>query len=387
MHKVVLGGANMTPNKNKSSNIFIFFFRILIYIILVFFIIALLVSLNLSAFSPLTKEIKKLNNSLFMQIINSGNHLIFYDKQVSITFSEVLFKFATNINPSKSTTLLGREIPGLTNYDTEIAIAGKGTRLSNIPIETSPPTENQFELEQSIAEDQINIQKDNDASTKQTTNKDKIVYIYQSHSWESYLPLIVGAKVPDDASSNNSNINVIAIGKMLSEQLEKNGIRTIHDTTNMNVALKNKGWGYNESYDLTRDNVQGVMSNNKSLKYLIDIHRDSQKREITTININGKSYARFSFIVGKEHKNFEENLRFAKELNKRIEQSFPGLSRGVFIKRKSEGNGVYNQDLSNRSILIEVGGVDNNLAELKISIDAFAEVFSQYFWNVTEVNG
>ncbi|NAW45101.1 stage II sporulation protein P, partial [Salmonella sp. gx-f4] len=66
---------------------------------------------------------------------------------------------------------------------------------------------------------------------------------------------------------------------------------------------------------------------------------------------------------------------------------YPGLSRGVFIKSKSEGNGIYNQDLSNRSILLEFGGVDNNLEELYNAVDAFAKVFSDYYWKAEEVNG
>lgn len=375
-------------SNRSSNNIIISIFRVLITIVLTFFLITLLVSFNSIKFSPLTSAFKKLNyNNLFIQMIKSENHAFFYDKKVASSFSNVLFTFATNINPSKSVTLLGREIPGLAIYNTEIAVAGKGTRLSNIPIETPLPTKNQFKHEKNIEDPQKNGEKDKNLQAKQTTNKNKVVYIYQSHSWESYLPLINGAKFPDDASTNNSNINVIAIGRMLSEQLEKKGIGTVHDTTNMNVALKSKGWGYNESYEYTRDSIQEVMTHNKSLKFLFDIHRDSQRKDITTINIKGKPYARISFIIGKEHKNFEENLRFSKELNKKIEQSYPGLSRGVFIKRKSEGNGVYNQDLSNRSVLIEVGGVDNNMEELKTTVDAFAEIFSNYYWNATEVNG
>ena len=57
---------------------------------------------------------------------------------------------------------------------------------------------------------------------------------------------------------------------------------------------------------------------------------------------------------------------------------------------KSEGNGVYNQDVSNKAMLIEIGGVDNDLNELYRSVDAFTEVFSEYYWELSEakeVNG
>ena len=102
--------------------------------------------------------------------------------------------------------------------------------------------------------------------------------------------------------------------------------------------------------------------------------------------INGKSYARLYFVVGQAHKNYEENLMFAKEIHEKLEERYPGLSRGVYLKSKSEGNGVYNQDLSNKSLLVEVGGIDNNKKELKYTVDAFAEVFKEVYDGVIEVN-
>ena len=70
-----------------------------------------------------------------------------------------------------------------------------------------------------------------------------------------------------------------------------------------------------------------------------------------------------------------------------MEEKYPGISRGVFIKGKNEGNGVYNQDLTNKSMLLEFGGVGNNMEELNRSIEAFAEVFSEYYWKAEEVSG
>ena len=78
----------------------------------------------------------------------------------------------------------------------------------------------------------------------------------------------------------------------------------------------------------------------------------------------------------------KKNTILAKNLHKALEKKYPGLSRGVVSKDKSEGNGVYNQDLSPRAILLEVGGVDNNMTELHNAIDAFADVFSEYYWQM-----
>lgn len=129
------------------------------------------------------------------------------------------------------------------------------------------------------------------------------------------------------------------------------------------------------------------MAQEKSIQYLIDIHRDSQPKKITTMNINGKSYARLFFVVGKKNENYDNNLSLAKEIKQKLEEKHPGISRGVFVKTKDDGNGAYNQDLSSSSMLLEFGGVENTKEELNNTIKAFAEVFSEYYWKAKEVNG
>jgi stage II sporulation protein P len=76
----------------------------------------------------------------------------------------------------------------------------------------------------------------------------------------------------------------------------------------------------------------------------------------------------------------------ATELHQALEAKYKGISRGVIVKGKSEGNGIYNQDLSERALLLEFGGVENNLDELNNSINAFADVFSDYYWKAEPVN-
>ena len=71
---------------------------------------------------------------------------------------------------------------------------------------------------------------------------------------------------------------------------------------------------------------------------------------------------------------------FANEIHEKLEEKYPGLSRGVYLKSKSEGNGVYNQDISTKLLLVEVGGIDNNKKELEYTVDAFAEGIQGSFW-------
>ena len=99
--------------------------------------------------------------------------------------------------------------------------------------------------------------------------------------------------------------------------------------------------------------------NYPSLKYFIDIHRDSLKKDKTYIRIGDKDYAKVLFIVGLENENYNENLEFTNKINDKLNEYYPGLSKGIYKKEGPGVNGVYNQDNSRHTILIEIGGVEN----------------------------
>ncbi|GAJ41448.1 putative stage II sporulation protein [Parageobacillus caldoxylosilyticus NBRC 107762] len=62
------------------------------------------------------------------------------------------------------------------------------------------------------------------------------------------------------------------------------------------------------------------------------------------------------------------------------------MSRGIIEKDSHSGNGVYNQDLSPNSVIIEIGGIENTMDELYRTADALGEVLSQYYWDATKVS-
>ena len=84
------------------------------------------------------------------------------------------------------------------------------------------------------------------------------------------------------------------------------------------------------------------------------------------------------FVVGLEHKNYEKNLNTATEVNRLFEEKYPGLSRGIYKKEGTGVNGIYNQDISENVMLIELGGVDNNIDEVMNTINAITDVLSIY---------
>lgn len=59
----------------------------------------------------------------------------------------------------------------------------------------------------------------------------------------------------------------------------------------------------------------------------------------------------------------------------------------MFAKGEIGDNGIYNQDLSDKALLLEFGGVDNNMEELRNASNAAADVFSDIFWDAEKVDG
>ena len=122
-----------------------------------------------------------------------------------------------------------------------------------------------------------------------------------------------------------------------------------------------------------------------SLKYYIDLHRDSVSKKHTTTTINEIKYAKVMLLVGLEHNNYKNNLKEAEKLNKLIEEMYPGLSRGIYKKSGKGVNGIYNQDYSKYVFLFEIGGKENNISEVNNTMKALTEVLVKYITNEGDV--
>ncbi len=197
-----------------------------------------------------------------------------------------------------------------------------------------------------------------------------IVYIYNSHQLENY-------------NSTNLDIygitpNVLMASYLLKEKLNSRGISTIVEDANLTEFLSLNGWDHTNSYKASRIFILDKKNKYSSLKYFIDIHRDSVGRSGTTTNIGGKDYAKILFVVGLEHDNYKDNLKTSEEINSIVDKYYPGLSKGILKKEGIGVDGIYNQDISSNSILIEVGGVDNTIDEVLNTVEALSNCL--YFY-------
>lgn len=197
-----------------------------------------------------------------------------------------------------------------------------------------------------------------------------LIYLYNSHQLENYNN--------DSLSAYGITPNVLMASYLLKEKLNSSGLATIVEDTNMTEFLSLNNWDYSSSYKASRIFLLDKQNTHPTIKYYFDIHRDSVNKKLTTVNINNKSYARILFVVGLEHSNYKENLNAANELNSIIDKKYPGLSRGIYKKEGPGVNGIYNQDISSKVFLIELGGIDNNIEEVLNTINALTDTITTY---------
>ena len=293
-------------------------------------------------------------------------------------FNTILWSFSrlTNVDIKDPRSFLGMNLPGYSIFYTKIFVAGSGVDYNHLPTDAPPP--------KTLISKAPHVQT---KTPKQPEEKqpasptEKTVLIYHTHSWESYLPALKNATQPNQAVSADPDLDVIHVGTVIENDLNSLGIGVMHDTTNKATLLHNRGWNYNEAYQESRIIMKQSIQKDSHLQYFIDVHRDSSTGKYTTATINGTTYGRISFIIGLDDPHYQENLAFAKQINNYINKNYPGLSRGIIGKNHSEGDGVYNQDLSNHAILIEIGGVDNTLPEVDRTAKIFADAFASVYQN------
>lgn len=324
---------NTTKKRIRKSFIYIIF----IYVI---FSITFYYSLNNS---------NKINNTKFINFLLKGGNSHLIEDYKLVNFINSSTKFLFNIDIKNPTSIL----------DSGILIYGNNKKVLEMNYEDDYSNLEELKKISSYIEDPNPVDIEN-----------PIIYIYNSHQLENY-------------DSQNLDIygitpNVLMASYLLKEKLNSRGLSTIVEDANMSEFLSINGWDHSSSYKASRIFILDKKNKYSSLKYFIDVHRDSVSKSVSTVNISGKSYARILFVVGLEHSNYASNLKTMENINEICNKYYPGLSRGIYKKEGAGVNGIYNQDISPNSILIEIGGVDNNIDEVLNTIEAISNILYYY---------
>lgn len=197
--------------------------------------------------------------------------------------------------------------------------------------------------------------------------KEPLIYIYNTHQQEEY------------ASSNfieeTLSPTVMISNYIIESHLENNNYSTYIETSSIKEILNKNKWKYSYSYKASRILLEKRKKEFPTLKYFIDVHRDSLIKDRTTTTISNEKYAKILFIVGLENKNYQENLTFTENINNCLNIKYPSLSKGIYKKQGPGVDGIYNQDFSPYTILVEMGGYENTTSEVMNSSIAFSNCF------------
>ena len=316
-----------------------------------FLITIIYISFSYSFYYSLRRN-KDINNSNFIKsLVRMGNsNNLYNNKLIKVVNSTI--NFITHVDVTKPSSIITSYVSKKNNYD-------------SITLEHNDDYSNLEELKKisSYIEDPYKV----DISKP-------IIYLYNTHQLENYNN--------KNLSIYNITPNVLMASYILKEKLNKNGISTIVEDTNLSEFLNLNHWNYASSYKATRMLLLEKMNKYDSLKYFIDIHRDSVNRNSTTVTINNKTYAKILFVIGLEHKNYEYNLEVTNKLNDLIKETYPSLTKGIYKKSGKGVDGIYNQDVDKNCILIEIGGVDNTIEEVYNTLEVLSNVLTKFVGGV-----
>lgn len=313
-------------NKKKKKHLIKKSLFIMTFLLSIFFTIRLLASISI-----------KDQQDEFLTFLLENQNIYLEDKRQGFSYFHKMMMKLLNIDLASPLTFLNRDYKGLT---------------SNTVVK----------LKKSETNKKIETKKENPT-----------IYIYNTHQTEEYKPTSYLEYSVDP--------NVLMASYILEEQLSKKGHVVLVEEESVSKLRTTLGLNYAGSYKVTRSMMENAKKNNPTLKYYIDLHRDSLTRDKTTLTVDGKSYAKILFIVGLENSNYQENLDFTNKISDLLNQKVKGLSKGIYKKEGPLVNGVYNQDFSNRVILIELGGNENTIDEVYRSLIVLGEVLDEVIKN------
>lgn len=193
-----------------------------------------------------------------------------------------------------------------------------------------------------------------------------LVGIYHTHTSESFLPSSGVSHKPGGQVGD-----IVKVGEALSKRLEKYNISSVQSAAVHDYPSFMKAYGPAEV------TAKKMLAENPSIQMLFDIHRDADKKENATATINGVQAAKITIVVaiGQQdlvQPHWQQNHAFAKLIDAKLNQHYPGLSRGIQMQ-----NWRYNQHLHPRALLLEVGCQENSKEEAERSMEMLGDILAE----------
>ena len=216
------------------------------------------------------------------------------------------------------------------------------------------------------------------AFSDMTNKNEPLVLIIHTHGTESYSEEGSDYYIDDGGElwrTDDTERNVIAIGKHMAAILNDEGINTLH------CDIMHDKESYQDSYTRAAETIREYLAKYPSIKYVFDVHRDAILKADGTLvkaatEINGESVAQVMTVVGSNYKganfpDWEKHLSLALRLRAKLNGKYENISRPVYLR-----GAAYNQQYTDGSLLLEIGTSGNTFAEAKKAAELVAYALS-----------
>jgi len=191
-----------------------------------------------------------------------------------------------------------------------------------------------------------------------------VVLIVHTHATESFVADGTFYYSPPFTAERTQDItqNVALIGKALKNKLEEYNIPVVQSVQIHDYP------SFRDSYRRSLETVQDYINRYPSIRYVIDVHRDSIIAESgekfkPTVKINGIDTAQVMIVTGTDnggayHPDWRDNLAFTAHFQQKMNSRYPMLARPVNLRAAR-----FNQHTSKGSIILEVGSCGSTFSE------------------------
>lgn len=179
-----------------------------------------------------------------------------------------------------------------------------------------------------------NVKRNEELSSASASVTNKKIGLYHTHNDECY-------NSDDGTDSVYGKGGIHDVGKTLKNNLESLGITVYY---NEDLHLPHDSGAYTRS----QSTASNLLRN--GLDAIFDVHRDATPRSEYITTVNGEKMSKVRMVIGSANVRSAINKEFALNIKAYADEVYPGLIKDIYI-----GRGNYNQQLSERALLFEMG--------------------------------
>lgn len=208
-------------------------------------------------------------------------------------------------------------------------------------------------------------------------NRGPQVLIVHTHTTESFSN--ENSYTSSDRTTDETK-NITSVGNIIADKLNKNGIQTVHDTTVHDYP------SYNGAYTRALATIKENLGKYPSIKIVLDVHRDGIVRDDGTkvkviTQIENNPCAQVMIVAGSNasglsHDSWQENMKFAAQIQKTANDMYPTLMRPLNLREER-----FNTHMTKGSLILEIGSNGNTLDEAKKGAECIADVICKVLKN------